>query len=63
MVFELFSSLSLGLWLAILPFALVQNSGWLTILWAPMISYGVVGMEEMAMELSDPFGYVDSIQF
>jgi predicted membrane chloride channel (bestrophin family) len=48
---------SLGIWLPILPFALVQNSGWLTIIWTPMIAYGVSGMEKVAMELSDPFGY------
>lgn len=44
------------IWIAILPFGLVESSGWLTILWTSLVSYGVVGMECWAERLSDPFG-------
>lgn len=46
------------IWLFLLPLALVETGGWLTIFFAPLIAYGIVGMDQTARELSDPFGYV-----
>lgn len=44
------------LWLALLPFAMTPNTGFFTILWAPLISYGILGLEEIAEKLVDPYG-------
>lgn len=44
------------LWILILPLALVQQTGWTTILWSVIISYTVIAIEHWASELSDPFG-------
>lgn len=44
------------LWLALLPFAMTPNTGFFTILWAPLISFGVLGLEEIAEKLVDPYG-------
>jgi ion channel-forming bestrophin family protein len=49
--------LFLVIWLFILPLSIVESSGWWTILWSTLITYGVSGMELVAHELSDPFGY------
>lgn len=46
----------LGLWFAVLPLVLAELSGWFTILWVPIISYGMLGMFSIAAELQDPFG-------
>ncbi|PXF41790.1 hypothetical protein BWQ96_08484 [Gracilariopsis chorda] len=46
----------LGLWFLILPFAIAEHSGWFTILWIPIIAYGVLGMYSIAKELQFPFG-------
>lgn len=46
----------LGLWFLVLPFVLAENNGWLTILWMPLIAYGVLGMYHVAKELQNPFG-------
>lgn len=51
----------LGLWLLVLPFALVEVSGWLTIIWMPFVAYAVIGMEAWAERLSNPYGQEDSI--
>lgn len=44
------------IWLALLPFAMTEQTGFFTILWASLISYGVLGMEEIANKLVDPYG-------
>jgi ion channel-forming bestrophin family protein len=49
--------LFMWLWLAILPLSLSETSGWWTILWSVVIAFGICGMEKVAQELSDPFGY------
>lgn len=49
-----------ALWLAILPLAMTSFAGFFTILWTPIISYGVLAMEEIAAKLVDPYG-TDSI--
>lgn len=45
----------LCIWILLLPLGLVETSGWLSILWVPIISYGVMGMEHWAQRLSNPF--------
>lgn len=50
----------IALWLALLPLTMTRQTGYFTILWAPLISYGVLGMESIAADLEDPFGH-DSI--
>ncbi|CAN8064519.1 unnamed protein product [Agarophyton chilense] len=47
----------LVIWLVLLPLTLIESSGWLTVLWVGVITYGVHGIEVWASELSDPFGY------
>lgn len=44
------------LWLAMLPLAMAPATGFFTILWAPLISYGVLSLENIAKQLADPFG-------
>lgn len=46
----------LGLWFILLPFVLSELSGWFTILWIPIISYGLLGMFNVAAELQHPYG-------
>lgn len=46
----------LGLWFLILPFVLVEGSGWFTILWVPIIAYGLLGVYTIANEIQNPFG-------
>lgn len=45
-----------ALWLCLLPLTMTASSGFWTILWAPVISYGVLGLEAIATDLMDPFG-------
>ena len=40
-----------------LPLALVQEFGWSTILVTLFISYSLFGIEEIGVEIEDPFGY------
>eukprot|EP00737_Agarophyton_chilense_P002425 gb/GEZJ01002761.1/.p1 GENE.gb/GEZJ01002761.1/~~gb/GEZJ01002761.1/.p1 ORF type:complete len:1440 (-),score=182.28 gb/GEZJ01002761.1/:2957-7276(-) len=44
------------LWLLLLPLAMTPSTGFYTILWAPLISFGVLGLEEIAAKLVDPYG-------
>ncbi|KAI0558539.1 Bestrophin/UPF0187 [Gracilaria domingensis] len=44
------------LWLLLLRFAMTPITGFFTILWAPLISFGVLGLEEIAAKLVDPYG-------
>lgn len=46
----------LGIWFMVLPFVLAEVSGWFTILWVPIIAYGVLGTYSVASELQQPFG-------
>ncbi|KAI0556789.1 bestrophin [Gracilaria domingensis] len=43
-------------WLVLLPFAMTPSAGFFRLLWAPIISYGVTGLEEIAVKLVDPYG-------
>ena len=45
------------LWLIILPIHWVGNFGWYTIVLATLADYAIIGMETMACEIEDPFGY------
>lgn len=44
-----------GVWLALLPLSMAQVTGFYTILWAPLISYGVLGLEAITNVLKDPY--------
>lgn len=44
------------LWIMVLPFGIVEQTGWTSMFWCLIISYAVVGIEHWASELSDPFG-------
>ena len=44
-----------GIWIMLLPLGMVEQSGWLTILWIIFVAYGVYGLVWWADELSDPF--------
>lgn len=46
----------LGLWFFFLPFALVESTGWATIIVVSFIAYGIIGIEAISMELESPFG-------
>lgn len=46
----------LGIFFLVLPFILAEVSGWLSILWVPIVAYGVFGMYKVAGELQDPYG-------
>lgn len=46
----------LALFSVVLPFILAPITGWLTILWVSLISYGILGMYKVAVELQNPFG-------
>lgn len=43
-------------WLALLPLSMTSSMGFMTILWAPLISYGILGLESISRQLADPFG-------
>lgn len=45
-----------SIWLFLLPLGMSSTTGFYTILWAPIISYGVLGLENIAVKLVDPFG-------
>lgn len=46
----------IGIWLAILPFTMTSHTGFFTILWVPLIAYGIYGMQEISERLADPLG-------
>lgn len=45
----------LGIFFLVLPFILAEAPGWLSILFVPIVAYGVFGMNKVAGELQDPF--------
>lgn len=47
----------LGVWLLLLPFGIVETSGWLTTIVVVFATYLVAGVETWAEELSNPFGF------
>jgi putative membrane protein len=47
----------LVLWLVLYPFHLVSAYGWYSILLASLVDYAVLGIEAMACEIENPFGY------
>lgn len=47
----------LGLFCVVLPFALVKEMGWWTILLTAFISFTLYGIEAIGAQLEDPFGY------
>lgn len=51
---------TLILFLATLPFALVESFGWSTILVVLMITYTFLGIEEIGVEIEEPFGTEDN---
>lgn len=48
-----------ALWLFLLPWSMTATTGYLTILWAPIISFGVLALENIAVKLVDPLGSDD----
>lgn len=46
-----------ALWLFMLPLSMVSQTGYFTIMWAPLISYGVLVLRDIAAQLVDPFGH------
>lgn len=44
------------IWLGLLPLSLAPDLGFFTILWSPIISYGVLAVQDFAAQLADPFG-------
>lgn len=55
-VFKALTKTLLAIWFMLLPFILFELSGWLTLLWSPLIGFGILGMYAIAIELQDPFG-------
>lgn len=47
--------LFIALWLILLPFSLVQDCGWTTVVVCPFVAYGILAFEQLAAELSEPF--------
>lgn len=45
------------LWLVLYPLHVVAFYGWFTILLASLVSFAVLGIESMACEIENPFGY------
>lgn len=45
------------IWFFLLPFVLAESSGWFTILWILIITYSVLGLRSVAVELQQPFGF------
>jgi putative membrane protein len=43
-----------------LPFALVREFGWITIFDTVMVTYIFFGIEEIGVEIEDPFGHDDN---
>lgn len=44
------------IWLGVLPLAMTSSTGFFTILWSSLISFGILGLESIANSLMDPFG-------
>lgn len=47
----------LGLWFVLLPLVLAEISGWLSLVWIPIIALAILGMYNVAEELQMPFGH------
>ena len=47
----------LALFCCVLPFALVEEMGWWTVLMVAFISFTLYGIEAIGCQLEDPFGY------
>lgn len=47
----------LGLWFVLLPLVLAEVSGWLSLVWIPIIALAILGMYNVAEELQMPFGH------
>lgn len=47
----------LALYLMVLPFAMVAEMGWVTILVVALVSFTLYGIESIGAQLEDPFGY------
>ncbi|HRE82501.1 MAG TPA: bestrophin family ion channel, partial [Opitutaceae bacterium] len=47
---------ALVLYLLTLPFALVDTFGWTTVLYTFLISYTLLGIDEIGVEIENPFG-------
>lgn len=47
----------LGLWFVLLPLALAEISGWVSVVWIPIIALSILGMYAVAEELQMPFGH------
>lgn len=45
------------LWLVIFPLHVVAFYGWWSIILTSLIAYAVLGIESMACEIEEPFGY------
>lgn len=44
------------LWLACIPWVYVSTYKWFTIPLTAIIGYGIIGIEEAAVEVENPFG-------
>lgn len=44
------------IWLILLPLSMAPDLGFFTILWGPLVSYGVLVLQDFADQLADPFG-------
>lgn len=44
------------IWFTLLPLSMAPELGFFTILWAPVVSYGVLALQDFADQLADPFG-------
>jgi putative membrane protein len=51
---------ALILYCATLPFALAERFGWATVPAVLLIAYNLMGIEEIGIEIEDPFGYQDN---
>ncbi len=45
------------LWVFTVPFALMASMGWYTPVGAALIAFGLFGIDEIGVEIEDPFGY------
>ena len=48
---------SIGIYLLTLPLGLVQSLGWWTVVTVTMLSYFMIGIEMIAENIEDPFGF------
>jgi len=46
----------LVIWLGLLPFGLVTRLGWQAILAEPVVAFALLGIDEIGMQLEEPFG-------